>query len=502
MPVIDIRERDNTSAGFTTEQDYVVFVPGGSRLGSNLDKFILLNDADELVEKFGECPVYSGDVAPYSSSGLIRDPGYLTTKFLLNSGFKVLYKSPSKAQSTPYDTFEGLVAALSQESFYDDLDDKGLYDIRFLTLGGYVTTPNPNYTNIKTFTNTTGSPAGYTEDLSHAFECYYIFANVDVLSYQPSKYYYYDTTLTLPTWVLDNGEFNADREYYVKVEYEAGTFFYQNASGQYVLDDSQTSTPGRVYYIAGGAISAAISKLQTIASERGDCLLLLDHPYNLTDVGSILASAQLVTSKYAAMFSPWCKYPISGSNITLPASVAYLDAFINAVNDNPTWYATAGRLRGTIKGTPIYNYGEKKANLLTPDTGVAVNPITTVNPYGILIWGNRTLWDNALSQGLIASSFLNIRQLVIDLKKQLYRSSKAYMFEQNSDRLWFNFKSQIQQLLDIMKTNQGIKDYKMVKVDTTVKATLAAIISIIPIEGVEKFNLLVELVDSFNVTEA
>lgn len=498
MPVIDIRERDNTSAGLSAEQDYVVFVPGGSRLNSNLDKFVLLNNADELVENFGECPVYSDGEAPFSTNNITRDPGYLTAKFLLNSGFKVLYKSPSN-NGGPYTSYDGLKEALSQESFYDDLDDKGLYDVRFLTLGGYITAPNPNYTNIKTFTNVTGSPAGYTEDLSHAFECYYVAANVDVLSYQPSKYYYYD--ITTPAWVLDNGEFNADREYYVKVEYEAGKFFYQNQNGQYVLDDSQTASAGRVYYIAGGTVSAAISKLQTIVAERGDCLLLLDHPYDLTDVGSVLASAQLVTSKYAAMFSPWCKYPISGSDITLPASVAYLDAFINSVEDNPTWYATAGRLRGTIKGTPIYNYGEKKANLLTPDTGVAVNPITTVNPYGILIWGNRTLWDNALSQGLIASSFLNIRQLVIDLKKQLYRSSKAYMFEQNSDRLWFNFKSQIQQLLDVMKTNQGIKDYKMIKVDTAVKATLAAVISIIPIEAVEKFNLLVELVDSFTVTE-
>lgn len=176
----------------------------------------------------------------------------------------------------------------------------------------------------------------------------------------------------------------------------------------------------------------------------------------------------------------------------MPASLAYLEAFINGVKDNPTWYATAGRLRGTITGTPIRDYGEKFAQSLMNDTGVSVNPITNVYPYGILIWGNRTLNNNS---GLVASSFLNIRQLCVDIFKSLYINAKGYMFEQNSDRLWFNFKSNIAKLLDNMKTGEGISGYRIIKLEPE-RAKIKALIRIVPIEAVEKFDLTLELTDS------
>ena len=182
----------------------------------------------------------------------------------------------------------------------------------------------------------------------------------------------------------------------------------------------------------------------------------------------------------------------------MPASMAYLEAFINGVQDNPTWYATAGRLRGNITGSPIINYGEKFANSLMSDTGVSVNPITTVYPYGILIWGNRTLNNN---NGLVASSFLNIRQLSIDIFKSLYINAKGYMFEQNSDRLWFNFKSNISKLLDNMKTGEGIRGYKIIRQDGG-RAKIKAVIRVVPIEAIEKFDLTVELADTIDVSES
>ena len=159
----------------------------------------------------------------------------------------------------------------------------------------------------------------------------------------------------------------------------------------------------------------------------------------------------------------------------------------------------AGRVRGKISGVPTANYGEIFANSLMSDNDVSVNPITNVTPYGIMVWGNRTLFAN--SEGLIASCFLNIRQLCCDIKKRLYRSAKAYMFEQNSDRLWFNFKNDITSLLDDMVTNQGIKGYKVIKLDTKEKAKIKALVRIIPVEAVEKFELTLELSDTLEITE-
>ncbi len=74
------------------------------------------------------------------------------------------------------------------------------------------------------------------------------------------------------------------------------------------------------------------------------------------------------------------------------------------------------------------------------------------------------------------------------------------MFEQNSDRLWFNFKSQIVKLLDTMQTGQGIRGYRIIKQTPDSKAQIKALIRIIPMEAVEKFDLTVELSDTLDVS--
>ena len=102
---------------------------------------------------------------------------------------------------------------------------------------------------------------------------------------------------------------------------------------------------------------------------------------------------------------------------------------------------------------------------------------------------------------LVASSFLNIRNLIISIKKRLYRSSRQFTFAANSDVLWVNFKSTITPLLENMLHNQGIRDYNISKISTTKKALLAAKIKIVPIEAIEDFDLTVEVTDSITVLE-
>jgi hypothetical protein len=55
-------------------------------------------------------------------------------------------------------------------------------------------------------------------------------------------------------------------------------------------------------------------------------------------------------------------------------------------------------------------------------------------------------------------------------------------------------------MLDRMKADQGVRDYKIEKVYTDKKATLKARIRIVPIEAVEDFLLEVSLEDSLGET--
>ena len=117
-----------------------------------------------------------------------------------------------------------------------------------------------------------------------------------------------------------------------------------------------------------------------------------------------------------------------------------------------------------------------------------------------MLWGNRTA--NTLRAGddddLIASDFLNIRQLCCTLKKQIYVACRQLTFDPNSEMLWINFKNKIRPILEKMKADQGIQDYEFVKIANAPKATLKAQIRIVPIEAVEDFEIDVMLEDSLD----
>jgi hypothetical protein len=53
-------------------------------------------------------------------------------------------------------------------------------------------------------------------------------------------------------------------------------------------------------------------------------------------------------------------------------------------------------------------------------------------------------------------------------------------------------------MLEKMKADQGITDYKIIKVKNNRKAFLSAILRIVPVEAVEDFDISVYLEDSLS----
>lgn len=257
------------------------------------------------------------------------------------------------------------------------------------------------------------------------------------------------------------------------------------------------------------------------AAKRGDCIALVDHTNNptrtlQTTAGSVYANlsayvknSRTITRKggdsedsytYGAMFTPYAIYKLSTQNNTqhtLPASFGYLSAFAASTQSNPNWYAVAGVSRGIPSGLIglSQNITNTIADLYQPRNNVAINCITNIKPYGYTIWGNRTLKNNSADGDLKALSFLNIRVLTCDLKKTLYQACKRYTFENNTDIMWLNFKSQIEPALAKMLSGNGIASYQIIKVATTKKATIEAIIRLVPIEPVEDWFITIELTD-------
>ena len=271
-----------------------------------------------------------------------------------------------------------------------------------------------------------------------------------------------------------------------------------------------------------------------LIAARGDCYLLMDEikcperplavngnnselpaPFNKS-MFSHVASIGFEHATYAATITTWGIYKklpfeiteldsetkrlIRLTEIALPNSFGYLSELALSIKNNPAWLAIAGVTRGRVTYLDHLNTIERLTNTIadsyqSKDDTTSLNAITDIKPYGYTIWGNRTLLNNAVKEGLTASSFLNIRNMVCDVKKAVYRACKSLLFEQNNDVLWINFKAQITPLLNRMLSGYGIKDYKITQEQSTEKYKLIATIRLYPIYALEEVEVTIELAD-------
>lgn len=265
-----------------------------------------------------------------------------------------------------------------------------------------------------------------------------------------------------------------------------------------------------------------VTKMLKMAEKRGDCVALIDHTdyinreLNPNKAGSLykaVADAETVwgNGDFGAMFTPWAIYNRISSDtleskakgtsaFRAPASFAYLTSLADSIKTNANWLAIAGVTRGKVLnvGNMTNKIPNTVADAMQPRTGMSINAITNIKPYGQTIWGNRTLKNNA--ENLVATSFLNIRNLVSDVKKSCYKAARSITFEQDTEVLWVNFKSLISPLLDRMVSGYGISGYKIVR-DVThpkakEKATVCARIILYPTYAVEDFYITVVLKDA------
>ena len=266
------------------------------------------------------------------------------------------------------------------------------------------------------------------------------------------------------------------------------------------------------------------------ATSRGDCVALLD-PVNekqaeltytsttslynqiYTYVNTTIKTDNSKDASYGAAFYPWGVYTCSmqnGAQYELPATFGYLSCLANATKAGPNWVAMAGAARGVVTNLNSLSLDNRLSNVIAdtyqPTKGadrqnVAINAITNIKPYGLTIWGNRTLAEID-ANGLTAENFLNTRNMISDIKKVAYTTAKSLMFEQNSDMLWLRFKAGVSPLLEKLKTGFGIADYKIIKLDTHYdgsllgKEELAACIKIYPMYAIEAFEITIEVNDT------
>ena len=254
-----------------------------------------------------------------------------------------------------------------------------------------------------------------------------------------------------------------------------------------------------------------------VCLDRGDCVALIDtndtEDLNSSQVISAFRTSPVGTNNdgaYATCIYPWGDYrclTIVDDKDTykderiqaMPGSFGYLLALAKSIKTNANWLAIAGATRGQVPQLIRLRSKNKItaaiADSFQEENKININAITEINPYGLCIWGNRTLKNNTILNGTTATSFLNIRNLVSDVKKVVYRAAKRLLFEQNSDILWVNFQSEIMTTLEQMKSGAGISGYKIIRLPSDKKTKVKAQVIIYPIYAVEQIEVTITLRD-------
>lgn len=270
------------------------------------------------------------------------------------------------------------------------------------------------------------------------------------------------------------------------------------------------------YKEANGA--GLYQRLVTLAATRGDAIAFIDHTdcpnRPLVDEGSVFDSLQnlpISNGEYATMITPYGRYgTTAAAEILLPGSFGYLVALARSLKSNYSWLPVAGIVRGFIPNLTALDTQEPLTNSVADyyqtamdklGSAACINAITNIRDQGYTLWGNRTMYKIADNSPGFASSFLNMRNLICDVKKRAYTAAQKCLFEQNTDILWVNFTSDVMGLLDQMVSGNVIKYYKILKVATTDKTKLAAKIQIAPIYAVETVEITIVLTDEDAIVE-
>ena len=218
------------------------------------------------------------------------------------------------------------------------------------------------------------------------------------------------------------------------------------------------SSPG--LYQSG--YSSVLNTLISNTENRGDNIVVLDLEPYASSITAVTSTATAQDTSYAAAYWPWCMVtdPDSGQRVWVPASTLIPGVYANNDRTAEAWFAPAGINRGGLGQVIQAERKLTQANRDTLYTG-KVNPIATFPGRGVVVFGQKTLQNQAS-----ALDRVNVRRLLIALKNYISQISDNLVFEQNTAATRNIFLSQVNPYLESVQQRQGLYAFKVVMNDS------------------------------------
>lgn len=204
-----------------------------------------------------------------------------------------------------------------------------------------------------------------------------------------------------------------------------------------------------------------VNALVSLAESRGDCIAVIDTSDMGVNPSDVVGYANGVNSSYAATYYPNVQVTTeTGRNQFVPPSVVIPGVYAANDNSSAPWFAPAGLVRGGIPGVI---QAERKLTKTQRDTlyDANVNPIATFPGTGIAVFGQKTLQKKAT-----ALDRVNVRRLLIELKKFFGDQARNLVFEQNTIATRNRFLSAVNPYLESVVQRQGLYAFRVVMDDS------------------------------------
>jgi len=218
------------------------------------------------------------------------------------------------------------------------------------------------------------------------------------------------------------------------------------------------SVPGLNYQNASSAISTLLINTQN----RGDAIAVIDTTTYGQALNAAVTQAQSIDSSYGATYWPWVQLRSqeTGKLFFCPASTIVPAVYEYSDKISAEWFAPAGLTRG---GLSTVIQPERRLTVTQRDTLYAgkVNPIAIFPGQGTVIYGQKTLQakPSALDR-------VNVRRLLISLKRYIGGLAENLVFEQNTQTTRNNFLARVNPYLQLVQQRQGLYSFRVVMDET------------------------------------
>lgn len=219
------------------------------------------------------------------------------------------------------------------------------------------------------------------------------------------------------------------------------------------------SAPGLIYDF--GTHKTQLDSIISLAEGRGDAIAVIDLEQHGATVSNVTAAAGTVNSSYAAAYWPWLQtQSATGKNEWVPASTVIPGVYAFTDSAAAPWFAPAGLVKG---GIPNVIQAERKVSREQRDLlyRANVNPIATFPGQGIAVYGQKTLQKKAS-----ALDRVNVRRLLIELKRFIGSQANNLVFEQNTIATRNKFLAIVNPYLESVVQRQGLYAYRVVMDDS------------------------------------